>query len=173
MEGGLIMTIEEKESRLEEIVNCLKKRNILRVREILISNLLDYPNDKDFLTQCYHLVLGDPIVFQKHNQEMLDYKLQHWDEEQYPTLLKDLKKNYSRRRYHLAMELAIYFAELKQPKDLEENEEELEIEIKPVKKKKPKKPKRIMPPEEKYTLTGIGTTTALLLIMIVQLLIKD
>ena len=39
--------------------------------------------------------------------------------------------------------------------------------------KKPKKPKRVMPPEEKYTLTGIGTTTALLLIMIVQLLIKD
>ena len=134
MEGGLIMTIEEKESRLEEIVNCLKKRNILRVREILLSNLLDYPNDKDFLIECYHLALGDSLVFQKHNQEMLDYKLQHWDEEMYPTLLKDLKKNYSRRRYHLAMDLAIYFDELKQPEELVENEEELEIEIKPVKK---------------------------------------
>ena len=54
----------------------------------------------------------------------------------------------------------------------EENEEELEIELKPKKKKKPKKPKRVIPLEQKYTLTGIGTTSLLLIAMIIQLLMS-
>ena len=128
-------------------------------------------DDKDFLNDCYHLVLGDSLVFQKHNDEMLDYTLTHWDEEMYPNLLADLKKNFSRKRYHLAMELALYFYEQKHQQE-EENEEELEIELKPKKKKKTKKPKRVIPLEQKYTLTGIGTTSLLLIAMIIQLLMS-
>ena len=165
------MTTEQKEARFEEAVSCLKKRNILRVRELLLHNLRENADDKDFLNDCYHLVLGDSLVFQKHNDEMLDYTLTHWDEEMYPNLLADLKKNFSRKRYHLAMELALYFYEQKHQQE-EENEEELEIELKPKKKKKPKKPKRVIPLEQKYTLTGIGTTSLLLIAMIIQLLIS-
>ena len=40
------------------------------------------------------------------------------------------------------------------------------------KKKKPKKPKRVIPLEQKYTLTGIGTTSLLLIAMIIQLLMS-
>ena len=165
------MTREQKEARFEEVVSCLKKRNILRVRELLLHNLRENADDKDFLNDCYHLVLGDSLVFQKHNDEMLDYTLTHWDEEMYPNLLADLKKNFSRKRYHLAMELALYFYEQKHQQE-EENEEELEIELKPKKKKKPKKPKRVIPLEQKYTLTGIGTTSLLLIAMIIQLLMS-
>ena len=163
------MTREQKEARFEEVVSCLKKRNILRVRELLLHNLRENADDKDFLNDCYHLVLGDSLVFQKHNDEMLDYTLTHWDEEMYPNLLADLKKNFSRKRYHLAMELALYFYEQKHQQE-EENEEELEIELKP--KKKTKKPKRVIPLEQKYTLTGIGTTSLLLIAMIIQLLMS-
>ena len=95
----------------------------------------------------------------------------NWDEEMYPNLLADLKKNFSRKRYHLAMELALYFYEQKHQQE-EENEEELEIELKPKKKKKTKKPKRVIPLEQKYTLTGIGTTSLLLIVMIIQLLMS-
>ncbi|MDD6759778.1 MAG: hypothetical protein PUD99_00010 [Turicibacter sp.] len=165
------MTREQKEARFEEVVSCLKKRNILRVRELLLHNLRENADDKDFLNDCYHLVLADSLVFQKHNDEMLDYTLTHWDEEMYPNLLADLKKNFSRKRYHLAMELALYFYEQKHQQE-EENEEELEIELKPKKKKKPKKPKRVIPLEQKYTLTGIGTTSLLLIAMIIQLLMS-
>ena len=165
------MTREQKEARFEEVVSCLKKRNILRVRELLLHNLRENADDKDFLNDCYHLVLGDSLVFQKHNDEMLDYTLTHWDEEMYPNLLADLKKNFSRKRYHLAMELALYFYEQKHQQE-EENEEELEIELKPKKKKKTKKPKRVIPLEQKYTLTGIGTTSLLLIAMIIQLLMS-
>ncbi len=172
MEGGAFMTSEEKEARFEDFVQWLKKRDILKVREVLLNNLLEYADDKAFLNDCYHLVLSDSLVFQKHNEEMLDYKLTHWDEEMYPNLLSNLKKNFSRKRYHLAMDLALYFYEQKHQQEEEENEEELEIELKPKKKKKPKKPKRIMPLEEKYTLTGIGTTSALLIVMIIQLLMN-
>ena len=165
------MTTEQKEARFEEVVSCLKKRNILRVRELLLHNLRENADDKDFLNDCYHLVLGDSLVFQKHNDEMLDYTLTHWDEEMYPNLLADLKKNFSRKRYHLAMELALYFYEQKHQQE-EENEEELEIELKPKKKKKTKKPKRVIPLEQKYTLTGIGTMSLLLIAMIIQLLMS-
>ena len=165
------MTREQKEARFEEVVSCLKKRNILRVRELLLHNLRENADDKDFLNDCYHLVLGDSLVFQKHNDEMLDYTLTHWDEEMYPNLLADLKKNFSRKRYHLAMELALYFYEQKHQQE-EENEEELEIELKPKKKKKTKKPKRVIPLEQKYTLTGIGTMSLLLIAMIIQLLMS-
>lgn len=172
MEGGVRMTTEQKEARFEEMVSCLKKRNILKVRELLLDNLQENADDKDFLNDCYHLVLGDSLVFQKHNTEMLDYTLTHWDEGMYPNLLNDLKKNFSRKRYHLAMDLALYFYEQKHQQEEEENAEELEIELKPKKKKKPKKPKRIIPLEQKYTLTGIGTTSLLLIAMIIQLLMS-
>ena len=165
------MTSEEKEARFETLSLSLKKRDIFKARELLTENLNIYSYDKDFLNDCYHLVLGDPLVFQKHNDEMLDYTLTHWDEEVYPNLLADLKKNFSRKRYHLAMELALYFYEQKHQQE-EENEEELEIELKPKKKKKPKKPKRVIPLEQKETLTGIGTTSLLLIAMIIQLLMS-
>ena len=83
-----------------------------------------------------------------------------------------MKKNFSRKIYHLAMELALYFYEQKHKQEEEENEEELEIELKPKKKKKPKKPKRVIPLEQKYTLTGIGTTSLLLIAMIIQSLMS-
>ena len=166
------MTSEEKEARFETLSLSLKKRDIFKARELLTENLNIYAHDKDFLNDCYHLALTDSLVFQKHNDEMLDYTLTHWDEEMYPNLLADLKKNFSRKRYHLAMELALYFYEQKHQQEEEENEEELEIELKPKKKKKPKKPKRVIPLEQKYTLTGIGTTSLLLIAMIVQLLMS-
>lgn len=166
-----MMTSEEKEARFETLSLSLKKRDIFKARELLTENLNIYADDKDFLNDCYHLVLADSLVFQKHNDEMLDYTLTHWDEEMYPNLLADLKKNFSRKRYHLAMELALYFYEQKHQQE-EENEEELEIELKPKKKKKPKKPKRVIPLEQKYTLTGIGTTSLLLIAMIIQLLMS-
>lgn len=172
MEGGVTMTTEEKEARFEEVVGCLKKRNILRIRELLLDNLRENADDKEFLNDCYQLVLGDSLVFQEHNGEMLDYTLTHWDKEMYPNLLADLKKNFSRKRYHLAMDLALYFYEQKHQQEEAEKEEELEIELKPKKKKKPKKPKRVIPIEQKYTLTGIGTTSLLLIAMVIQLLMN-
>ena len=69
------------------------------------------------------------------------------------------------------MELAIYFHD--QKKAQEENENELEIELKPTKKKRQKKPKRVIPLEEKYLLTGITTTTMLLIGMVIQLIIES
>ncbi|MDE5978021.1 MAG: hypothetical protein K2G70_06110 [Turicibacter sp.] len=166
------MTSEEKEARFEEIATCLKKRDLLKIREILLDNLKKYADDKDFLADCYHLSLRDSLIFQEHNLEMLDYVLEHWSEDNYPQLLADLKKNFSRRRYHLAMNLATYFYEQKQPQEEAEENDELELELKPVKKKRAKKPKRILPLEEKYTVTGIGTTSLLLLVMVVQLLLN-
>lgn len=166
------MTSEEKEARFETLSLSLKKRDIFKARELLTENLNIYADDKDFLNDCYHLVLGDSLVFQKHNDEMLDYTLTHWDGEMYPNLLADLKKNFSRKRYHLAMELALYFYEQKHQQE-EENEEELEIELKPKKKKKTKKPKRVIPLEQKYMLTGITTTTMLLVAMVIQLIIES
>ena len=166
------MTSEEKEARFETLSLSLKKRDIFKARELLTENLNIYADDKDFLNDCYHLALTDSLVFQKHNDEMLDYTLNHWDEEMYPNLLADLKKNFSRKRYHLAMELALYFYEQKHQQEEEENEEELEIELKPKKKKKTKKPKRVIPLEQKYTLTGIGTMSLLLIAMIIQLLMS-
>ena len=166
------MTSEEKEARFETLSLSLKKRDIFKARELLTENLNIYAHDKDFLNDCYHLVLGDSLVFQKHNDEMLDYTLTHWDEEMYPNLLADLKKNFSRKRYHLAMELALYFYEQKHQQE-EENEEELEIELKPKKKKKTKKTKRVIPLEQKYMLTGITTTTMLLVAMVIQLIIES
>lgn len=170
--GGVVMTSEEKEARFEILSLSLKKRDIFKARELLTENLNIYADDKDFLNDCYHLALTDSLVFQNHNDEMLDYTLTHWDEEMYPNLLADLKKNFSRKRYHLAMELALYFYEQKHQQEEEENEEELEIELKPKKKKKTKKPKRVIPLEQKYTLTGIGTTSLLLIAMIIQLLMS-
>ena len=167
-----MMTSEEKEARFETLSLSLKKRDIFKARELLTENLNIYADDKDFLNDCYHLALTDSLVFQKHNDEMLDYTPAHWDEEMYPNLLADLKKNFSRKRYHLAMELALYFYEQKHQQEEEENKEELEIELKPKKKKKPKKPKRVIPLEQKYTLTGIGTTSLLLIAMIIQLLMS-
>ena len=170
--GGVMMTSEEKEARFETLSLSLKKRDIFKARELLTENLNIYEDDKDFLNDCYHLALTDSLVFQKHNDEMLDYTPAHWSEDMYPNLLTDLKKNFSRKRYHLAMELAIYFHDQKKAQEEEENEEELEIELKPKKKKKPKKPKRVIPLEQKYTLTGIGTTSLLLIVMIIQLLMS-
>lgn len=170
--GGVVMTSEEKEARFETLSLSLKKRDIFKARELLTENLNIYEDDKDFLNDCYHLALTDSLVFQKHNDEMLDYTPAHWSEDMYPNLLTDLKKNFSRKRYHLAMELALYFYEQKHQQEEEENEEELEIELKPKKKKKPKKPKRVIPLEQKYTLTGIGTTSLLLIAMIIQLLMS-
>ena len=170
--GGDVMTSEEKEARFETLSLSLKKRDIFKARELLTENLNIYEDDKDFLNDCYHLALTDSLVFQKHNDEMLDYTPAHWSEDMYPNLLTDLKKNFSRKRYHLAMELALYFYEQKHQQEEEENEEELEIELKPKKKKKPKKPKRVIPLEQKYTLTGIGTTSLLLIAMIIQLLMS-
>ena len=167
-----MMTSEEKEARFETLSLSLKKRDIFKARELLTENLNIYEDDKDFLNDCYHLALTDSLVFQKHNDEMLDYTPAHWSEDMYPNLLTDLKKNFSRKRYHLAMELALYFYEQKHQQEEEENKEELEIELKPKKKKKPKKPKRVIPLEQKYTLTGIGTTSFLLIAMIIQLLMS-
>ena len=167
-----MMTSEEKEARFETLSLSLKKRDIFKARELLTENLNIYADDKDFLNDCYHLALTDSLVFQKHNDEMLDYTPAHWSEDMYPNLLTDLKKNFSRKRYHLAMELALYFYEQKHQQEEEENKEELEIELKPKKKKKPKKPKRVIPLEQKYTLTGIGTTSLLLIARIIQLLMS-
>ncbi len=166
------MTSEEKEARFETLSLILKKRDIFKARELLIENLKLYDDDKDFLNDCYHLVLTDSLVFQKHNNEILDYTPTHWSEDQYPNLLTHLKKNFSRKRYHLAMELAIYFHEQKKAQE-EANENELEIELKPTKKKRPKKPKRVLPLEQKYLLTGITTTTVLLVAMVIQLIIES
>lgn len=168
------MTAEEKEARLEKITVFLHRRNLLKVRELLLQNLMECPEDKDFLNDCYHLVLGDPLIFQKHNNEMLDYTITHWEEERYPLLIADLKKNFSRKRYHLAMNLAIYFFGLKQEQESEEveNQNELEVELKE-KKRKPKKPKRILPREQKYLLTGITTSSLLLVGMVVQLILNQ
>ncbi|MDO5795345.1 MAG: hypothetical protein Q4Q00_14305 [Turicibacter sp.] len=166
------MTSEEKEARFETLSLCLKKRDIFKARELLIENLNLYVDDKDFLNDCYHLVLTDSLIFQKHNDEMLDYTPAHWSEDMYPDLLNNLKRNFSRKRYHLAMELAIYFHDQKKAQE-EENENELEIELKPTKKKRQKKPKRVIPLEEKYLLTGITTTTMLLIGMVIQLIIES
>lgn len=170
--GGIVMTSEEKEARFETLSLCLKKRDIFKARELLIENLNLYVDDKDFLNDCYHLVLTDSLIFQKHNDEMLDYTPAHWSEDMYPDLLNNLKRNFSRKRYHLAMELAIYFHDQKKAQE-EENENELEIELKPTKKKRQKKPKRVIPLEEKYLLTGITTTTMLLIGMVIQLIIES
>lgn len=168
------MTAEEKEARLEQITVFLHRRNLLKVREMLLQNLMECPEDKDFLNDCYHLVLGDPLIFQKHNDEMLDYTVSHWEEERYLALIDDLKKNFSRKRYHLAMNLALYFYEVKQAHEQEEveNQDELEVELKE-KKRKPKKPKRILPREQKYLLTGITTSGLLLIGMVVQLILNQ
>ena len=170
--GGIVMTSEEKEARFETLSLCLKKRDIFKARELLIENLNLYVDDKDFLNDCYHLVLTDSLIFQKHNDEMLDYTPAHWSEDMYPDLLNNLKRNFSRKRYHLAMELAIYFHDQKKAQE-EENENELEIELKPTKKKRQKKPKRVISLEEKYLLTGITTTTMLLIGMVIQLIIES
>ncbi len=173
MKGGVYMLEEEKEARLEEMTVFLQRRNLLKVREMLLQNLTAYSEDKEFLTDCYHLVLGDPLIFQKHNGEILDYTVTHWEEERYPALLADLKKNFSRKRYHLAMNVACYFEELKQQQEEVEEQEELEVELKEKKKRKPKKPKRILPREQKYLLTGITTTSLLLIGMVVQLILNQ
>lgn len=72
------------------------------------------------------------------------------------------------------MNLAIYFFGLKQEQESEEveNQNELEVELKE-KKRKPKKPKRILPREQKYLLTGITTSSLLLVGMVVQLILNQ
>lgn len=168
-EGGNIMNQEEKEARLAQLQLCLKKRDLLKIREFLTQNLEEAVEDKAFLTQCYDLVKEDPIVFQPHNQELLDYEVSHWTEEEYEQFMINLHKNYSRKRYHLAMELALYFYAQKIAK-----EKEMEEKLTPKKKKKAKKvkPKRNISIQEKYKLTGVGTTAILLLAMVIQLVMN-
>ena len=71
------------------------------------------------------------------------------------------------------MNVACYFEELKQHQEEAEEQEELEVELKEKKKRKPKKPKRILPREQKYLLTGITTTSLLLIGMVVQLILNQ
>lgn len=163
------MNEEEKQTRLAELQLCLKKRNIWRVRELLTQNLQDAVADKEFLVQCYDLVKEDPLIFQPHNQEILDYEVSRWTQEAYEQFVMNLPSNYSRKRYHLAMELALYLYAQKL-----EKEKEIEEKLAPKKKKKAKKvkPKRNIPIKERYKLTGVGTTAILLLAMVIELMIN-
>ena len=163
------MNEEEKEARLAQLQLCLKKRDLLKIRELLTQNLKDAVVDKEFLIECYDLVKEDPIVFQPHNQELLDYEVTHWTEEEYEQFMINLHKNYSRKRYHLAMELALYFYAQKVAK-----EKEMEEKLAPKKKKKAKKAKskRNIPIQERYKLTGIGITAILLLGMVIELVMN-
>ena len=173
------MTSEEKEARFETLSLSLKKRDIFKARELLTENLNIYADDKDFLNDCYHLALTDSLVFQKHNDEMLDYTPAHWSEDMYPNLLTDLKKNFSRKRYHLCLDLAIHFYALTQVVEEVEVEEDLEEEDEKSKKKRQKREKKKREhrhhwknDHEKYMLTGVGTTAILLLGMVIQLMVS-
>lgn len=163
------MNQEEKEARLAQLQLCLKKRDLLKIRELLTQNLKDAVDDKGFLTECYDLVKEDPIVFQPHNQEILDYEVSNWNIVDYEPLLLHLHKNYSRKRYHLAMELALYFHAREVAK-----QQEVDDALAPKKKKRPRKvkPKRNIPIKEKHKLTGVGTTFILLLAMMIELIVN-
>lgn len=163
------MNQEEKEARLAQLQLCLKKRDLLKIRELLTQNLKDAVDDKEFLTECYDLVKEDPIVFQPHNQEILDYEVSNWNIADYEPLLLHLHKNYSRKRYHLAMELALYFHAREVAK-----QQEVDDALAPKKKKRPRKvkPKRNIPIKEKHKLTGVGTTFILLLAMMIELIVN-
>lgn len=163
------MNQEEKEARLAQLQLCLKKRDLLKIRELLTQNLKDVVDDKEFLTECYDLVKTDPIVFQPHNQEILDYEVTNWNIADYDLLLSNLHKNYSRKRYHLAMELALYFHAKEVAK-----QQEMEEALAPKKKKRPRKvkPKRNIPIKERHKLTGVGTTFILLLAMMIELIVN-
>lgn len=163
------MNQEEKEARLAQLQLCLKKRDLLKIRELLTQNLKDVVDDKEFFTECYDLVKTDPIVFQPHNQEILDYEVTNWTIDDYEPLLSKLHKNYSRKRYYLAMELALYFHAKEVAK-----QQEMEEALAPKKKKRPRKvkPKRNIPIKERHKLTGVRTTFILLLAMMIELIVN-
>ena len=120
------MLVEEKEAFFEEFQMNIRKRSIFTVRNMLVKLLTLCPEDEEFLIQCYDLVKNDSLVFQRHNLEILDYDVRHYSEEGYEKLKKTLGTNFSRKRYHLCMDLAIHFYELTQVVEEEEVDEELE-----------------------------------------------
>lgn len=164
------MLLEEKEAFLEEFKMNIRKRSIFTVRKMLVDVLTLCPEDADFLMNCYDLVKNDSLIFQRHNYEILDYDVRHWSEDGYAKLKKTLDVNFSRKRYHLCLDLAMHFYELTQVVE-EEIEEEVEEEGK-AKKVKKKRVKRHhwKNDHEKYMLTGVGTTAILLLGMVIQLI---
>ena len=169
--------------RLEVLKYCLRTRNIFKVRELLLENIQDFPEDKEFLLYCYELVKRDSLIFQKHNHELLEPILEKWSEESYEELLQKLIRNFSQMRYHLCMQLSIHFFELKkqelallaEEEALLEIEKQKESEAKEKKKrkikiKKPKRRKRERSDKDKHTLAGVHTTGYLLIVMILQLI---
>lgn len=166
------MLAEEKEAFLEEFKLNIRKRSIFTVRNMLVKVLALCPEDEDLLTTCYDLVKNDSLIFQRHNYEILDYDVKHWSEEGYEKLLKSLQVNFSRKRYHLCMDLAIHFYELTQVVEEEVLEEDADEEI-PKKVKKKRVHRHYWKNDhEKYMLTGVGTTAILLLSMAIQLIVN-
>lgn len=173
------MLPEEKEAFLNEFKMNIRKRSIFTVRNMLVDILTLCPDDADFLITCYDLVKNDSLIFQRHNYEILDYDVNHWSEEGYAKLKKTLEMNFSRKRYHLCLDLAIHFYELTQVVEEVEVEEELEEEDEKSKKKRQKREKKKREhrhhwknDHEKYMLTGVGTTAILLLGMVIQLMVS-
>lgn len=171
------MFVDEKEAFLEEFKLNIRKRSIFTVRNMLVELLKLYPEDEALINVCYELVKNDSLIFQRHNLELLDYDVRHWSEEGYAKLLKSLGANFSRKRYHLCMDLAIHFYELSQVVEEEEIELEEDDEEGNTKKAKKEKKKRVKrhhwkTDQEKYRLTGVGTTAILLLGMVIQLMMN-
>lgn len=169
----------EKQSRLDQLNHYLKTRNLFRVRELLIENLADFSEDKEFLMVCYNLAKKDLLVFQKHDHELLEPNLAKWSWEDYEKLTGRLKKNFSQMRYYLVMQLSVNFYKIRQ----EEQEKLLAIEIAEKENaeqmrqgkwrlKLYKRSKRGRSDKEKHTLLAIRTTLFLLVAMMVQLILE-
>ena len=171
--------------RLELLKYCIRTRNIFKVRELLLENVRDFPEDKEFLIYCYELVKRDRLIFQNHNHEILEPVLEKWSVDAYEELLEKLIRNFSQMRYHLCMQLSAHFFELKKQelallaeekalleleKQKENEEKEKKKEKRKIKIKRPKRRKRERSAKEKHTLAGVHTTGYLLIVMILQLI---
>lgn len=181
--NGLRKFLAEEESMmdqqncLEELKHCLKTRNLYEARTLLVHTLSAFSGDREFLMICFELAKQDSLIFQKHNQELLDLNLENWNEEQYGELINQLEKNFSMIRYHLGLQLSLYFYGLKQ----KEIEAALEEEKKVIEKKKkwrerlrfPKRKKKIRSDHERCTLAGIQMTAFLLVWLIVELVLES
>lgn len=167
----------EKQSRLEQLKHCLKTRNLHEARALLVSNLIDFPEDKDFLMICYKLAKEDSLIFQKHNHELLDMDVENMNEEVYEDLIENMMRNFSQIRYDLGMQLSLYFYELKQKEAEAMIMEEKEGGVKKKKwRERVKFPKRIKKKRsdrERYTLAGIKMTGFLLICLVVELILDS
>lgn len=180
-----------REDCLLALQQSIKKRDLFKVRDLLMQNLNDYPSDLEFLRKCLDIAAADPLIFHKHDQEYLNSNDQKWNWSDYSYLKERLRKNFSQERYATAIVMAGYFEILR----IEEAEaaakleaEQLEAELKKSRAEK-KKQKRLLKKQQrearklkrindqklphKQMLMGVKISGLLLIYFIVHLIMTE